>query len=346
MIDMQILENVSLKDYSSMKLGGSARYLINIDSKDSLVEALTWAKDKKLDHLVVGGGNNIVWKDEGFDGVVLVNKILGISSNQIGDSMLQITLGAGEDWDSAVEKFTNQGYSGIENLSYIPGTCGAAPIQNIGAYGGEIAKVLNSVEAYDTSINEFVSIPVADCELGYRASRFKYSDKNRFVISSITITLEKKNPSKPYYDAVEKYLTANNINDEVTPMILRKVVIAIRQSKLPDPKINPNNGSFFANPIIDKTSFDNLLTQFPEIVYWPTGDGKVKISAGWLIDQIGYKDKFDPQTGMATWNTHSLTLVNKSAKSTSDLLNFKQQIISKVKEKFGIDLEQEPELLP
>jgi UDP-N-acetylmuramate dehydrogenase len=346
MIDMQILENVSLKDYSSMKLGGNARYLINIDSSDSLVEALTWAKDKKLDHLIVGGGNNIVWKDEGFDGVVLVNKILGISSNQLDDTRLQITVGAGENWDSTVEKFTTLGYSGIENLSYIPGTCGAAPIQNIGAYGGEISKVLDGVEVYDTSQNEFVSIPADDCELGYRASIFKYKDKNRYVIVAITLTLEKKNPLKPYYDAVEKYITANNISDAITPLVLRKVVIAIRQSKLPDPKVNPNNGSFFANPIIDQIGFDKLLVQFPEIVYWPTGEGKIKISAGWLIDQIGYKDKFDSQTGMATWNTHSLTLVNKSAKSTSDLLNFKQQIISKIKDKFGIDLEQEPELLP
>ena len=342
---MQILENVSLKDYSSMKLGGNAKYLINIDSKDTLVETITWAKNNKLAYLVVGGGNNIVWRDEGFDGVVLVNKITGISSNQNGNR-LQITLGSGEDWDSAVEKFTSQGYSGIEYLSYIPGTCGAAPIQNIGAYGGEIAKVLDSVEVYDTTSDQFVTITATDCELGYRASRFKYRDKNRFVIVSISLTLQKTNPSRPYYDAIEKYLSNNNITDEITPMILRKVVIAIRQSRLPDPKINPNNGSFFANPIIDKSQFDNLLIKFPDIINWPTNDGKIKISAGWLIDQIGYKDKYDPETGMATWSQHSLTLVNKSAKSTEDLLNFKHQIVSNVKDKFGIDLEQEPELLP
>jgi UDP-N-acetylmuramate dehydrogenase len=343
---MQILENVSLKDYSSMKLGGNARYLIEIDSRETLIGAFDWLKDRKLPYLVIGEGNNIVWKDEGFGGVVLVNKIPGISTKQINDKSLQITLGAGENWDSVVEKFTNEGYSGIENLSSIPGTCGAAPIQNIGAYGGEIAKVLDSVDAYDTTTNQFVSIPASECDLGYRASRFKYNDKNRFVIVSITITLNKNNPQKPYYDAVEKYLNDHNINIEITPMVFRKAVIEIRKLRLPDPKIIPNNGSFFANPIINKPAFDQLLVKFPEIVNWPSGDGKIKISAGWLIDQIGYKDKFDPETGIATWSQHSLTLVNKSAKSTADLLNFKQQIVSKVKDTFGIDLEQEPELLP
>ncbi len=343
---MQILENVSLKNYSSMKLGGNTKYLINIDSKKTLTEAFKWIKENKLAFLVIGEGNNIVWRDTGFNGVLLVNKIPGISSKQISNTELQINLGAGENWDYAVKKFTAQGYSGIENLSYIPGTCGAAPIQNIGAYGGEVSKVLDYVEVYDTKTYQFTTITASDCELGYRASRFKYKDKNRFVIVSVTITLSKQNPSKPYYDAIEKYLITNNISGEITPMLFRKIVIEIRKSRLPDPKIIPNNGSFFANPIIDKYSFNKLQTKFPDIVSWPTDDGKIKISAGWLIDQISFKDRFDPDTGIATWSQHSLTLVNKSATSTNDLINFKNQIVSKIKSKFDVELEQEPELLP
>jgi len=328
-----------------MRLGGNTSYLIEIHNKNELSQALDWAKQKSLPYLVVGNGNNIIWKDEGFNGVVLVNKILGIESKQLDSNRISIDLGAGENWDKVVEKFTKEGFSGIECLSLIPGTCGASPIQNIGAYGGDISNVLNSVEAFDIFTNKFVTLSCEECELGYRASRFKYRDKNRFIIVSINLIIEKKNPSAPYYKIVEEYFKTNDIT-EITPIVLRDAVVAIRTSKLPDPNFIPNTGSFFANPIIDKSSFDNLHQKFPELVFWLDQDNKVKLSAGWLIEQIGYKDKYDPITGMATWSKHTLTLVNKSAKSTADLLDFKQQIVSRVKDKFDITLEQEPELLP
>jgi UDP-N-acetylmuramate dehydrogenase len=344
-MNMEILKDVPLANYSSMKLGGTAKFLVEIKHKNEIIEAINWAKTHNLKYLVVGGGNNIIWRDEGFDGLILVNKILEIDEQKIDELKLFVKLGAGENWDHVVERYTAQNYSGIEYLSLIPGTCGAAPIQNIGAYGGDISTVLDHLEAYDTKTNEFVSISNTECYFGYRASIFKYREKNRYIITSITIMLEKKNPIPPFYKAIEEYLKTNNIID-VSPIILRKAVIAIRQSKLPDPKINPNTGSFFANPIIPKTDFDNLLVIYPEIVYWPDKNNTVKLSAGWLIDQIGYKNKYDPKTGMATWKNHSLTLYNKSAKSTNDLLAFKEQIVSSVRRKFDVTLEQEPELLP
>ncbi|HEY5267725.1 MAG TPA: UDP-N-acetylmuramate dehydrogenase [Candidatus Saccharimonadales bacterium] len=343
---MNIRNNVSLKDYSTMKLGGETKFIVDINTSSELIEAITWAKTHALPYLIIGGGSNIFWKDEGFDGILLVNKIQGIQTKQISDHEYLITAGAGENWDKLVEKCTSDGLSGVEYLSLIPGSCGATPIQNIGAYGSDISKVLVSVEAYDTTTDKFVSISAEDCHLGYRDSRFKRgSDKNRFLITSVTIKLTNENPKPPYYPAIDEYLKNHSI-DHVTPMIIREAVIDIRNSKLPDPKINPNNGSFFTNPIISKELFDRLKVTYSDIVSWPVNDNQLKISAGWLIEQIGYKDKYDLVTGIATWPRHSLTLVNKSAKTTSDLLSFKEQIVSKVKQKFDINLEQEPELLP
>ena len=348
---MQIRENVSLKDFSSMRLGGNCRYLIEINTKDELIEALNWIKDSALPYRMIGGGYNIIWKDEGFNGVLLVNKILSVESRVFKNTKIKIRLGAGETWDNTVEKFTSEGFSGIECLSFIPGNCGSAVIQNIGAYGVEISGVIESVEVYDTKLNQFTIIDKNDCGFSYRDSRFKSVDKNRFLIIYVNIILEKKNPTGPYYEAIALYLSENERIQTITPTVLRDIVIAVRQSKLPDPEIIPNVGSFFYNPVIDRTIFDKLLIKFPEMKNWPIDERKVKISAGWLIDNVGYRhkydnDKFDPKTGMATWSFQRLTLVNRAAKSTADLLKFKQEIVDKVHNKFGIFLEQEPELLP
>jgi UDP-N-acetylmuramate dehydrogenase len=348
---MQIRDNVSLKDFSSMRLGGNGRHLIEIESKDDLKSALTWINHKQLPSIMIGGGFNIIWKDEGFNGTVLVNKIKGIKTEEIDQNKIKVTLGAGEDWDNIVQKFTYEGFSGIESLSLIPGTCGASPIQNIGAYGHALSDVIESLEAYDKTTGQFVVLDRSECEFGYRSSRFKYKDKNRFLITAITIILEKKNPSTPYYESIEKYITDNKLSGDITPTILREIVIAIRTSTLPDPKVIANTGSFFKNPIINKRDFDNLILKFPEMKHWVISPEMIKLSAGWLIDNVGYRhkydhDRFDPGTGIATWSLQRLILVNRAAKTTSDLLKFRNEIVSKVKDKFGILIEQEPELLP
>jgi UDP-N-acetylmuramate dehydrogenase len=342
---MNILQNVSLHKYSTMRLGGTSRYVVEIHTPQELLDALEWADDNHTPFMMVGTGSNIVWKDEGYSGLLLVNKILRYETSDETEEQCTITIGAGEIWDTVVARSVQAGLSGIEALSLIPGTAGATPIQNVGAYGQDIAQTLVSVDAYDTQAKSFVTLAAADCGFEYRTSRFKTADHGRFLITAVTLRLTKGNPKPPYYEAVERYMSEHHL-EELTPETLRKLVIAIRKAKLPDPAVIANNGSFFANPIIAASAAELLLTDYPTAPNWPTSDGKVKVAAAWLVEQAGFKDYHDSKTGMATWRNQALVFVNEKANTTADLLTFRQFIIDAVKLKFGITLEQEPELLP
>lgn len=341
---IEIREHVSLKQYSTMRLGGEAAYLTIITNRDELQQAVQWAKEHSQPIIVIGEGSNLIWRDEGFHGLVIVNRIRQFDTFNEDDENLYLTVGAGEDWDSVVLRSVELGYSGIEQLSYIPGTAGATPVQNVGAYGREIADCLVSVEAYDTQAGKLVNIPASDCAFGYRTSRFKLADKGRYYITAITLHLTKTNPPPPYYGSIQAYLEEHHIT-EVTPQVLRDAVIAVRTAKLPDPDVVANNGSFFGNPIIERFQFDDLRDQFPNIVFWDLPHDKVKLSAAWLIEQAGFKGMHDTETGMATWDRQALVLVNEHATSTQDLLKFKQKIVDAVQQKFNVTLEQEPELI-
>lgn len=342
---MNIVQNVSLKLHSTMRLGGNAAYLVDITDRSEIPEAIAWADKNSLPVMMIGGGSNIIWRDEGFPGLVLVNKILGVEEQIEDEENFYITVGAGENWDAIVGKTAERGMTGIEALSLIPGTAGATPVQNVGAYGQEIAYSLVSVQAYDNQTKQFVTIPSYDCDFAYRTSRFKVRDKGRFFITAITLHLVHKNPEPPYYNAVQNYFDQQNIS-QVTPQILREAVIAIRISKLPDPARVANNGSFFANPIIQEEQYTQLAADHPGMPKWPMEDGRIKIPAAWLLEQAGFKDYHDPGTGMGTWPAQPLVLVNENAQQTAQLLAFKQKIVSTIQEQFGITLEQEPELLP
>lgn len=342
---MNILQNVSLASHTTMGVGGNAAYLVEVTNRMELLEALSWAQTNKLPALMIGTGSNIFWRDEGFQGLVIVDKILRYEVFEEDETNVFLTVGGGEPWDSVVERSVAAGLTGIEALSLIPGTAGATPIQNVGAYGQEIANVLVSVEAFDTQVRDFVTLPAADCGLGYRTSRFKTTDHGRYFITALTLHLTKGNPRPPFHSGLQSYLEAKNIT-EFTPRVVRDAVIAIRTEKLPDPSKVKNNGSFFANPIIDENQFANLLSSFSEIRHWTLNDGKVKLSAAWLIEQAGFKDFKDAETGMATWPNQPLVLINEQAKGAVDVLAFKQKIVDAVKQKFDVTLEQEPELLP
>jgi UDP-N-acetylmuramate dehydrogenase len=344
---MQILQDVSLKLHSTMRLGGSVKYLAEISSRQEIEEAVAWAIEHQVPPLMIGGGSNIVWRDEGFEGLLLVNKIMGYSEQAEDDNNVYLTVGAGENWDSVVERSVDSGLTGIEALSLVPGTTGATPIQNVGAYGQEIANTLVSIEAYDLHTRAFINIPAIDCGFGYRTSKFKTTDRDRYLISSITLHLTKGNPQPPFYHALAEYLAVHHKGSTYTPADIRKAVIDIRSHKLPDPAKVANNGSFFANPIITDALLLEIQADYPNIPHWPTDiPGAVKIPAAWLIEQVGFKDYHDKETGMATWKTQPLVLINEKASSTANLLAFKQKITSAVEEKFKIMLEQEPELLP
>lgn len=340
---MDIQENVPLSKHSTMRLGGPAKYLLDIYSAGEIPKAVAWAKEKNLPIMMIGIGSNIVWQDAGFDGLILVNKISGFEITDNGSEVIA-TIGAGEIWDKVVEKIVNENLSGVEMLSLIPGTTGATPVQNVGAYGGEISDTLIDLEAYDTKTDEFVTLQNKDCDFSYRKSRFNGRDRSRFFITSIRLKLSQTHMQSPFYRSLEKYLSENNIKD-FSPREIRNAVINIRNSKLPDPARVANNGSFFANPIIDKSKAEEIAARFPDLPNWQTADGKVKLSAAWMMENLGLKGYKDLETGMAIWDKHSLVFVNENAKNTAALLEFRGQIIKKVEKKFGVTLKQEPELI-
>lgn len=342
---MDIRQHVSLKDYSTMRLGGTAAYMVDVHNREEVQQAIVWAEEKNLPVMMIGGGSNIIWRDEGFAGLIIVNKIMGFEEQQEDEENYFVHVGAGENWDSVVERTVTKGMTGIEALSLIPGTAGATPVQNVGAYGQEIAQTLVVVEAYDRQKKQMVNIQNMECGFGYRTSRFKTTDRGRFFITGITLHLLHGNPQPPYYAALEQYLNENNITER-SPQAIRTAVIAIRSSKLPDPAVVANNGSFFANPVISEGQLVGLQSNYPNIPHWPAGEGLVKIPAAWLIEQAGLKGINDPETGMMTWPKQPLVLVNEHAQSTAQLLQFRQKILDAIQQKFNITLEQEPELLP
>ena len=340
---MYMLDDVPLNAYSTMKLGGKAAHLLEINDRNEIPKAITWAEENNLPVIMIGGGSNIIWPDSGYAGLVMVNKITGFDLSE-NDSSAYLTVGAGEIWDTVVEQSVNAGYSGLEFLSLIPGTAGATPIQNVGAYGREISDVLTTVQAYDRQSKTFVTISASECNFSYRSSRFKTTDKGRFFIFSVGFLLTKTNPAPPFYASLQSYLSENNISEH-TPKTIRDAVIAIRKSKLPDPDVIANNGSFFANPIVSSDQFIGIYDKFPDIRHWQNEDGTVKLSAGWLIEQSGFKGYRDEQTGMAIWPKQANVIINDKAKSTSDLICFKQKILDGVQQKFGVELKQEPEIV-
>lgn len=342
---MKIQENVSLAPYSTMRLGGNASYLVEITNENELLEALEYAASNNLTVHVVGSGSNSIFSQNGFDGLVIVNRILGITETLKPDS-LELEIGAGEEWDNVVALSVGKGFIDIAALSLIPGTVGAAPVQNIGAYGQQISDSLISLRAHDTHTEDFITIDHAECGFSYRHSRFNTSDKGRFIVTSVKLRLHLKTISPPFYADVARYFEEHGVDEkQVTPAELRKAVSTVRVIKLPDPSMVANCGSFFKNPVVSAEEFEKLQRQFPELKSHQTDDGKLKLYGAQLIELAGLKDYHDNETGMATWKNQALVLVNESAKSTDDLLRFKERVVTAVEEKFGITLQQEPEFI-
>lgn len=328
-----------------MRLGGSADYLATVRTRKDLVTAELWSEKQGVPIRVIGEGSNIIWRDEGFKGLVVINKIRGFKKIAEDDTSATYRIGAGEHWDTIVEQFVGLKLWGVECLSLIPGTAGATPVQNVGAYGQEIADTLIEVEAYDRMEKDFVTIPAAACAFGYRTSRFKTTDNGRFLISSITLKLLKQRPEKAFYESLQRYFDAKQIENP-TILQIRRAVIAIRSQKLPDPAKIANNGSFFANPIVNKNHYRHIKAAYKDVEAWKINADSYKISAAWLIERAGFKAKLDPETGMAIWKNQPLVLVNERAKHTLDLLKFQDKITETIYGMFQIQLEREPELLP
>ena len=336
---MDIHTDIPLKNYVTMRLGGNARFMTDIHSSAEVAQIVQKAAAQNLHMYVLGGGSNTVVRDEGFDGLVLRNRIPGFEVVADTASDTTIKIGAGEDWDSVVKRTVDMNLIGIECLSAIPGTAGAAPVQNIGAYGQEVAETLVSLEAYDIQDGQHVTLTNEQCGFSYRHSIFRGESAGRYIITSITLRLYKAAPQPPFYRAVQDYLDTNNVT-LYTAKALRDAVMAIRKDKLPDPKERPNNGSFFKNAIIEDWQLSDLRAKYPDVPSYDMPDGRFKVPTGWLIEQTGLKGQL--LHGMRVHDKNALVLINESAASYADLAAARDEIIGAVRDTFRIIIEQEP----
>ena len=336
---MDVMTNISLKQYTTMKLGGEARYMATADSASDVVSLYRNARKENLPIFVLGGGSNVITHDEVFEGIVLLNKIKGFEVISETDETTDVKIGAGEVWDEVVEKAIELGLQGIEAMSGIPGTAGAAPVQNVGAYGQEIADTLISLEAYDSKTDTIVTISADECDFSYRNSIFRDKEKGRYCILNITLRLNKAEPKPPYYASLQKYIDENDIR-EVNLSVIRVAVLNIRSEKLPDPAELPSAGSFFKNALVEKWKLEELQREYSDIPNYEMSDGRYKIPTGWLIDKAGLRGY--RSHGMRVYEKNALVLVNDSATGYDDLAAIREEIVQIVFDKFGIKIEQEP----
>jgi len=336
---MDVHTNIPLKNYVTMRIGGNARFMTDIHAAGEVAGIVTKANEQNIPIYILGGGSNTIVRDEGYAGLVLRNRIPGFEVVADTPSDTTIKIGAGEDWDDVVRRSVEMGLSGIECLSAIPGTAGAAPVQNIGAYGQEVAETLVSLEAYDSQTGGIISLANEQCGFSYRHSIFRGEQAGRFIITSITLRLFKAAPQPPFYRAVQEYLDKQNITI-YTPNTLRDAVIAIRTDKLPDPRERPNNGSFFKNAIIENWQLTDLKNEYPDMPTYDMPDGRFKVPTGWLIEQTGLKGQL--LHGMRVHDKNALVLINESATGYADLAAARDEIIGAVRDKFRIQIEQEP----
>jgi UDP-N-acetylmuramate dehydrogenase len=336
---MDIHTNIPLKNHTTMRLGGPARFMTDVRSPEELADACRNALGQGLPIFILGGGSNLIVSDVGFNGMVIRNRIPGFEVTEDTPSHTVIRMGAGENWDECVRRTVEMNLSGIEALSAIPGTTGAAPVQNIGAYGQEVADTLQSLTAYDIDNDATVTLSASECQFSYRHSIFRGEAAGRYAILSITLRLYKAMPTPPFYKAVQDYFDAHGITI-YTPQAIRDAVIAIRADKLPDPALLPNSGSFFKNAIIEKWQLDELKQTYPDIPSYDLPDGRFKVPTGWLIEQTGLKGQIIH--GIKVHDKNALVLINQSATGYSDLAAARDEIIGAVRDKFRIIIEQEP----
>jgi len=339
---MQIQENISLRNYNTFGINARARYFAGFSSVEELHELLLGSKPKaQSSKLILGGGSNILFT-KNFDGLVLKSELKGIELVKEDETFYYVKASAGENWHGFVLHCINNNYAGVENLSLIPGNVGASPMQNIGAYGVEIKDVFEELEAYGIHENTIEKFTSKDCAFGYRESIFKRKYKDAFVIINVTFRLRKQAVFNTTYGAIEQELEAMHAK-ELSIKAISQAVINIRSSKLPDPKVIGNAGSFFKNPTIPNIQFGELKNQFPNIVGYAVGEQNTKLAAGWLIEQCGWKGYRDGDAGCHA--KQALVLVNYGNAKGEEIYNLSLKIIDSVQQKFGIELEREVNII-
>ncbi len=331
---MEIQENISLKPFNTFGIDANARYFSRFSTVDELGELLE--AYQSLEHIILGGGSNILITQD-FNGLIAKNEMKGISIIKEDSTYVDVKCGAGENWHKFVLYCIENNLAGVENLSLIPGSVGASPMQNIGAYGVEIKDVFHELEAWHISDKKLVNFTKSDCEFGYRESVFKRQCKGQFVITNVTFRLYKQPVYSTSYGAIQKELEIKGIT-KLSIKAISDAVINIRQSKLPDPAVIGNAGSFFKNPTIPLQQYEKLKTAFADIVAYPSNN-EMKLAAGWLIEQCGWKGFRKGDAGCHA--KQALVLVNYGNAKGKEIFNLSTEILQSVKNKFGILLERE-----
>ena len=351
---LKIEENVMIKDLVTMRIGGPARFVITVTEKEDIPEAYKFAKEHNLPVWILGGGANTFSKDEGFEGVIILDRIMGISQvetpegEEEKEGVAYFKAYGGEQWDDLVTFVSERGYSGIEAMAGIPGTAGAAPVQNIGAYGQEVTQVIVSVEAYDTKLEKFVIVPASEMKMSYRKSIFNSGENvGRYFIYSTTVRVKKGQLNPPFYRSLQAYVDEHGETD-FSPLNIARMVKEVRNSKLPDPEKIASAGSFFKNVYLTDEEADEAETRGIQV--WRNAkevgpDSPEKrtnlVNSGWLIEEAGLKGKVFH--GMKVSDKAALILINESAKSYADLAAAREEIAKIIFEKFGFKIEQEPD---
>jgi UDP-N-acetylmuramate dehydrogenase len=338
---MEIKENYPLKTLNTFGINVYSRYYTSFSDIESLKEIVAAGDLKNYSKLILGGGSNILFT-QNYDGITLKNAITGIEKVKEDSNYVYLRVGAGENWHSLVMYCIENKLAGVENLSLIPGNVGASPMQNIGAYGVEVKDVIDTVEALLLEDNSLIKLNNSDCRFGYRESIFKHELKNKVVITHVSYRLNKNPRFNTSYGAIEQELERMGVKD-LSIKAISDAVCNIRRSKLPNPAEIGNAGSFFKNPAIDKVFFEKLKLQFPEIPNYPQADGSIKLAAGWLIEQSGWKGFRKDDYGVH--KLQALVLVNYGNAKGGDIFRLSEDILQSVKTKFGVTLEREVNII-
>jgi UDP-N-acetylmuramate dehydrogenase len=340
---MNTQKNVLISQLTTMRLGGLARYLIEIKSESDLIPAYDFVDENNLPTYILGGGSNVIGRDQTFEGAIILNRLLGIEEvRKTGDELI-LRVATGVDLDALVDYAVDRSWYGIEALAMIPGTVGGAIMQNAGAYGQEMAQVLEGVDAFNIEARQHVHISADKLEMGYRHSIFNCRAgrgvKGKYFITAAHLRLHKQEIQGQLYGSLQDYLTTNGVEDRRAETI-RDAVNDIRASKLPDSATTASSGSFFKNITVNPRDMDALHQRFPGIPIFEVGS-RWEVPSGWLIEQVGLKGQL--LHGMRVSDKAALILINESAESYESLAKARAEIAAAVKEKFGFELEQEPE---
>ena len=336
-----LLEEASLRARNTLRVDARATLLAEVRDASGLPELLGWPALRTIRTLVLGEGSNVLFVSD-FDGLIVTLKTQGIEIVGEDEGSARVRIAAGEHWNDVVRWSLSHGLCGLENLSLIPGTAGAAPVQNIGAYGVELEEFVHAVEAFDLREHRMTTFNKADCAFAYPDSRFK-REPDRFLITAIELDLPKSREPVLDYAGVREELSAMRVESMPTSVQVAEAVVRLRTRKLPDPALIPNAGSFFKNPVVPREQAAALKSAHPALPLWPVGDTHAKLSAAWLIEACGFKGAREGDAGIS--ERHALVLVNHGNASGAQLWALAQRVREGVRERFGLMLEPEPRVI-